>query len=101
MLAERGREDMMNAMVRVGLGIGMAALLATAVGCSGGGSSGAFLAKAPSSGGEVTVDFQTAPSQAGNAPSGGAPAADMSSTSPPPAPSAVGSTAQMEEGASR
>ena len=90
----------MNAMVRVGFGIGMTALLATAVGC-GGGSSGAFAPRSPSSGGEVVVDAEATPSQPGYAPSGGAPAADMAQAAPPPAPSAVGSTAQREEGASR
>jgi len=88
----------MNAMVRVGLGIGMTALAAMTVGCGGGSSSGAFAPKAPSSGGEVAVDFQTTPSQPGYAPSGGAVDAEMA---PPPAPSAVGSTAQREEGVSR
>src|SRR5262249_28792181 len=76
----------MNAMVRVGFGLGMATMLAALVGCSSGGSGGAFAPKSPSYGGgaEVMADSSSSPAaQPGYAPSGGSPSADMS---PPPAP---------------
>src|SRR5262245_34116323 len=104
MSCERGREDMMNAMIRVGLGLGMTALAAVLVGCSGGGSSGAFAPKSPSyGGGETAAEVTASASQPGYAPSGGAPAADMAPSAPPPAPSASmdSRTVQREEGAAR
>src|SRR5262245_61980862 len=91
---------MMNAMVRVGLGFGMTALVAMTVGCGTGSSSaGGFAPKAPHYGGEVVVEAEAMPSQPGYASTGSStPAADMA---PPSAPMSVDSTARREEGAAR